>query len=130
MYRLLGGTLDKALAKEALALALTPEPGATVSAEMISAVAFEHPDMAVDFALANLKAVEGLVDASSRSEYVGQLASNSRDASIIAKLEDYAKANLSAESRKPLDAVIASIKSRIADDPRIKAGMKAWLDRH
>jgi aminopeptidase N len=129
MYRLLGGTKDKGLAAEALSLALTPEPGATVSAEMISAAATEHPDLAVDFALANLKTVEGLVDASSRSEYVGQLAQESRDPAVIGKLEAYAKANLTAESRKPLDAVIARIKTRIADDPRIKAGMKNWLDR-
>jgi aminopeptidase N len=129
MYRLLGTAKDKTLAADALKLALTPEPGATVSAEMVSTVANEHPDMAVDFALANLKAVEELVDASSRSEYVGSLAGDSIDPAMPAKLDAYAKANLTPESRKPLDGVIARIKTRIADMPRIKAGITEWLAR-
>ncbi len=129
MYRLLGATKDKALAMAALNVALTPEPGATVSAEIVSSVAAEHPDMTVDFALANLKAVEGLVDVASRSEYVGQLAGQSVDPAIVAKLDAYAKANLTPASRKPLDGVIARIKTRIADAPRIKAGVMEWLAR-
>ncbi len=129
MYRLLGATKDKGLAADALAVALTPEPGATVSAEIVSSVAAEHPDMTVDFALANLKAVEGLVDVASRSEYVGQLAATSLDPAMPAKLDAYAKANLTRDSRKPLDGVIAQIKTRIADAPRIKAGVLEWLAR-
>ena len=129
MYRLLGATKDKGLAADALAVALTSEPGATVSAEIVSSVAAEHPDMTVDFALANLKAVEGLVDVASRSEYVGQLAATSLDPAMPAKLDAYAKANLTPDSRKPLDGVIAQIKTRIADTPRIKAGVVEWLSR-
>jgi aminopeptidase N len=130
MYRLLGGAKDPVLANAALDLALTEEPGKTVSSAIISAVAGEHPDMAVDFALANLKRVEEFVDVSSRSRYVGQLAGGSRDIAMIAKLNAYAKAHLTPQSRGPVDKAIASIRTRLASEPRIKAGVKDWLTRN
>jgi aminopeptidase N len=129
MYSLLGRTKNKELAMDALKLALTPEPGPTTSAGIISSVAGQHPDMAVDFALANLKAVENLVDVSSRSEYVGNLAGSSRDPAMPAKLDAYAKTYLTPESRKTVDQTIASIKTRLATEPRIKAGITEWLGR-
>jgi aminopeptidase N len=128
LYGLLGSAKDTALAADALKLALTEEPGSTTSAGIISAVAGEHPDMAVDFALANLPAVEALVDVSSRSEYVAQLGSGSSNADMPAKLDAYAKAHLTVESRKPVDQAIVSINTRIKSELRIKKGVADWLD--
>ncbi len=128
MYRLLGASKDEALAKQALALALTPEPGATLSAAIIAAVARNHPDLATDFALANQKAVEGLVDVASRSEFIPGLGAGSNDPAMVGKLEAYAKVNLTAESRKPVDQAITSITTRLKTEPRIKAGIVEWLD--
>src|SRR3546814_12939293 len=48
-YTLLGSAKDEALAERALALALTDEPGETVSAAIIGAVAANHAEMAVGF---------------------------------------------------------------------------------
>src|SRR3546814_3007258 len=59
-YTLLGSAKDEALAERALALALTDEPGETVSAAIIGAVAANHAEMAVDFAQANQAAVDRL----------------------------------------------------------------------
>ena len=129
LYGLLGATKDKALAADALKLALTPEPGPTTSAGIISAVSGEHPEMAVDFALANLKAVEALVDVSSRSEYVAQLGRGSSDPTMPAKLDAYAKEHLTADSRKVVDQAIVTINTRIKSEPRIKAGIGQWLDK-
>ncbi len=129
LYGLLGASKDKALAKVALDLALTGEPGATTSAGIISAVAGEHPDMAVDFALANLPKVEALVDVSSRSEYVAQLAGGSEDPAMVTKLESYAAAHLTADSRKPVDTAITVIKTRLTSRPRIKQEVGEWLDK-
>jgi aminopeptidase N len=129
MYRLLGASKDKALAADALKLALTDEPGATTSASIISAVAGEHPDMAVDFALANKAAVLALVDVSSRSEYIAQLGSGSEDPAMPAKLDAYAKSDLTPESRKSIDEAIAAINTRQKTLPRVKAGVAKWLDR-
>ena len=128
MYGLLGRSDDKALALAALNLALTTEPGATTSAGIISTVAGEYPDVAVDFALANLPKVEALVDVASRSEYVAQLANGSEDPAMPAKLDAYAKQYLTAESRKPVDQAITTINTRIKTRPRIKAQIGEWLD--
>ena len=129
MYGLLGRSKDKALALEALELALTKEPGATTSAAMISAVAAEHPDLAVDFAIANLPAVEAFVDVASRSEYIAQVANGSEDPAMPAKLDTYAKKHLAAGSRKPVDQAITTINTRIKTRPRIKAQIGEWLDK-
>jgi aminopeptidase N len=127
MYRLLGATKDKALAADALKLALTDEPGATTSASIISAVAGEHPEMAVDFALANKAAVLALVDVGSRSEYIGGLGYGSEDPAMPAKLDAYAKSDLTPESRKTVDEAIAAINTRLITLPRVKAGVvKGW----
>jgi aminopeptidase N len=128
MYRLLASTKDKNLAKDALSLAMTAEPGKTTSASMISAVSGEHPEMTVDFALENLDAVLGLVDVASRSEYIAQLAGGSDDAAMPAKLDAYAKKYLTPESRKTIDQSINAINTRIKTRPIVKAGIAAWLD--
>ena len=128
LYGLLGGTKDKALAKDALDLALTPEPGPTISAAIIGQVAGEHTEMAVDFALAHLDQVLNLVDVSSRSEYIAQLADGSDDPAMPAKLEAYAKQYLTPASRKTVDQAINTINTRIKTQPRIKAGVALWLD--
>ena len=129
MYGLLGRTSDKTLAQNALKLALTDEPGATTSAAIISAVAGEHPDLAVDFTLANLDKVLALVDVASRSEYVAQLATGSDDPAMPGKLDAYAKQYLTPDSRKPIDTAIGIIENRIKARPRIKAQIGEWLDK-
>lgn len=128
MYRLLGGSGDIALANQALALALTQEPGATLSAAMIGSVAAMHPDLAVDFALANRAAVEALVDVASKSEFIPGLASRSSDPAMVGKLKAYAAAHLKPESRKPLEQVIVAIQTRITSQPRIQSEVNSWLD--
>ncbi len=130
LYSLLGTTKDAKLADQALQLALTDEPGPTVSPGIIGAVSGEHPDKAFDFALANLPRVTQLVDLASQSEYIADLGSGSDDPAMIKKLDDYAKANLKVDGRKPVDQAIVRIKTRLANEARIKAGIATWLDAH
>ena len=51
-----GCAKDDALARRALDLSITKEPGATVSAAIIAAAAENHPAMALDFVLSHLAA--------------------------------------------------------------------------
>jgi aminopeptidase N len=128
MYRLLGSAKDKALSAGALKLALTAEPGPTTSASIISAVSGRHPELAVDFALANQTAVLALVDVASRSEYIAELADDSDDPSMPAKLDAYAKKFLTPQSRGTIDKSIAVINTRLKTRPRVKSGVAKWLD--
>ncbi|WP_185829143.1 M1 family metallopeptidase [Sphingomonas ginkgonis] len=129
-YQLLGSTKDEALARRALALALTPEPGATISSGMISAVAREHPELALDFALAHLAQVRALVDSSGWSRYLAQLGSGSDQPATIAKLDAYATAHVAASDRKPIEQVITRIRTRLGETARLKTASLAWLNAH
>ena len=113
LYQLLGGARDPALAQRTLDLALTAEPGATNSSQLIGSVSGVHPDMAFDFALARREQVEALVDVSSRSRFLSGLASGSADPAMIDKLNTYAARHLTPESRRPADRAIASIRDRV-----------------
>jgi len=118
-----------ALARRALDLALTPEPGATTSAGMIAGVAEEHPDLAFDFAMAHLAAVDQRVDASSRSRYYATLAARSADPAMIDNLKAYAAANLEETSRRDTDTAAAGIRDRIRVRGQVLPAIDAWLAR-
>jgi aminopeptidase N len=130
LYSLLGAAKDEALARKTLDLALTDEPGKTVSAGMIGAVARAHPDLALDFVLAHWNEVQKFVDLSAKSRFIGRIASGSHNPATIAKLQAYADANIAATDRKPIDQAIAIIKVRQTTEPRIKSQTKAWLATH
>lgn len=130
LYQLLGAARDEALARRALDIALTDEPGKTTSSGIITAVAGEHPRMAIDFVLAHLAQVNQLVDISGRSRFMGRLAGRSTDASLIPTLQAYAKANLAAPDRKPIDQAIAHIQFDAGKLPRERTEVAAWLRSH
>jgi aminopeptidase N len=130
LYQLLGATSNEALAQRALDLALTDEPGKTTSSGIVTAVAGDHPRMAVDFALAHLGQVNQLVDISGRSRFMQRLTAGSNDASLIPTLEAYAKANLAASDRKPIDQAIAHLRFESGRLPRIRSEVAAWLQAH
>jgi len=130
LYQLLGRTRDEALARRALDLALTTEPGKTVSAGIITSVADQHPRLAIDFVLAHLTEVNQLIDISGRSRFMQRLAGSSRDAALIPILEAYANANLAPSDRKPIQQSIDRIRVQSEQAPRIRAETNAWLAAH
>jgi aminopeptidase N len=130
LYSLLGSAEDETLAKRALDLAITDEPGKTVSAGVIGAVARRHPELALDFVMSHWDQVSKFVDATSQSRFVARIASSSHKAETIAKLNAYADAHIAATSRKPIDQTVNVIKVRLETEPRIKSQVKAWLDSH
>ncbi|HEY8435010.1 MAG TPA: M1 family metallopeptidase [Sphingomicrobium sp.] len=130
LYRLLGATTNDALAQRALDLALTSEPGKTTSAGIIGTVADQHPRMAVDFVLAHLAQVNDLIDISGRSRFMERLSGGSDDASLIPILDAYAKTNLAASDRKPVDEAINVIRFEAGKLPRERSEVEAWLATH
>jgi hypothetical protein len=130
LYLMLAATNDEALARRALQLALTDEPGHTDSAAMVAAAAQNHPDMAFDFAMANIGKVNERVDAPSRSTYFPRLASKSADPAMVGKLNAYAGANLVATARRATDTAIAGINYRIKVRAERLPEIDAWLARN
>ncbi|MFL6765836.1 MAG: M1 family metallopeptidase [Sphingomicrobium sp.] len=130
LYQMLGRAQDEALARRALDLALFSEPGKTISSGMITAVAGQHPRLAIDFVLAHLAQVNQLIDISGRSRFMQRLAASSRAPSLIPILENYANANLAESDRKPIQQAIDRIRSESAQAQRIRSETAAWLRTH
>ncbi len=130
LYMLLSRTEDEGLARRALDLALTDEPGATNSAGMIRAVAGQHPDLAFDFAVAHREQVNKLVDLSSSSRYYPGLGGGSFDPAMIDKIRAYADAHIAAGSRRAADTAVASIQYHIQVRSQRLPAIDAWLKRH
>jgi aminopeptidase N len=130
LYRLLGSTTDEALARRALDLALTAEPGKTISAGIISSVAQQHPQLALDFVLGHVNQINPLIDLSGRSRFVAGLVSQSDDPALIAKLQAYGEATFKAADRKPIEQAIGRLRWRAANRDRIRAETAAWLKAH
>jgi aminopeptidase N len=130
LYSLLGSAEDETLAKRALDLAITDEPGKTVSAGVIGAVARRHPELALDFVMSHWDQVSKFVDATSQSRFVARIASSSHKAETIDKLQKYADAHIAASSRKPIDHAVNVIKVRLETEPRVKSQVAAWLQSH
>jgi aminopeptidase N len=126
-YVLLARSEDEALAKRALALALTDEPGETNSASMISGVSGKHPDLAFDFAMQHLAQIDPKVDTTSRSRFYPGIAGGSHDPAMIGKLRAYADAHVAAKSRRATDTAIAGVENAIKVRRERRPELEAWL---
>ena len=130
LYAMLSIAKDDKLAQKALNLALTDEPGATNSAGMIRIVAYDHPDMAFDFAVAHRDQVDKLVDSTSASRYYPGLGASSTKPEMIDKIKAYADAHIAKSSQRVANAVIANIKYRMMIRNDRLPDVDAWLARH
>ena len=130
LYLLLASAEDRGLSERALELALTDEPGATNSAAMVKQVALHAPEMAFDFALANLAKMNTRIDESSRSRFFPSLATHSSDPAMVAKVQRYAAANLAAGARRDAETAIAEITDRIKVRKERLPEIDDWLLRH
>ena len=130
LYSQLSSTEHEMLARRALELALTDEPGATNSAVMIAGVAALHPGVAFDFAIAHLPQVDEKIDQTSRSRYYPSLSENSLDPAMIDKIEAYSKAHIAASSRRAADTAVSNITYRIKIHNERLPAINAWLTRN
>ncbi|WP_313705285.1 M1 family metallopeptidase [Massilia sp.] len=130
MYGLLASATDPLLARRALALALTDEPGATIGADMIATVAGNYPEMAFDFAIANMAAVNQRVDATSRSRYFPMLARASSSSEMVGKVRAYAEKHLAPEARRDAETAVAAIEDRLKVRAQRVPEIDGWLQRN
>jgi aminopeptidase N len=130
LYELLASSADPDLAQRTLHLALTDEPGVTNSAAMVARVGRGHPDMAFDFAIANMRRIRARLDTTSQERYFARLASGSSDPAMVGKINAYAGANLAPGARREADLAVANITDRIRVRTRRLPEVDAWLARH
>ncbi|WP_309660561.1 M1 family aminopeptidase, partial [Sphingomonas sp.] len=130
LFQLLGEAKNEVLARRALELAITSEPGPTISAGMIRAVSNKYPAMTLAFVLGHLAQVNRLIDLSGRSRFVGQLVQESGDATLVPQLLAYANANLRPEDRRPIEQAVGRIRWKAENRARIRGEVIGWLASH
>jgi aminopeptidase N len=99
-YDTLAGAIDSKLVKKSLPIALTDELPTSRAVFLVLRAAREsgHPDIAWDFARANMKALLAKTDALGANTYAPSLFTFFSDASRVEELRTYAKNNLPAAS--------------------------------
>jgi aminopeptidase N len=128
LFGLLGATEDPALARQALELALTSEPGETTSPAIMRRVARFHPELAWGFAQEHLTEVlEKLLD-SDRASFVPALGAESIDPSMVQKINDYARAHIPADARRNALESIGAIRERIRIRSTRLPLITSWLN--
>jgi aminopeptidase N len=130
LYSLLAGTADEALARRALELALTDEPGETNTADMIGTVAILHPDLAFDFAVAHREALAARMEEGVHVRFFPDLASNSLDAAMIGKLQAFARDHIDPTLRRDTDNAVNNIEYRRRIHDQRLPQIDAWLKAH
>ncbi len=126
-YLLLGSARDPALARRALDLTLTQEPEVTTRPDIIRSVSAYHPDMAFDFAVAHLEAVDAWLEVDSRSQFEARLLSTGQNAASIDKLKAFATAHIPPNDRRPAEVAAAVIGYRVRARREALPQVDHWL---
>ncbi|MEO6218559.1 MAG: M1 family metallopeptidase, partial [Sphingomonas sp.] len=125
--RLLGTARNDALAQRALGLLKGDDLTAPQKASLIKSIAGRHPDMAFDFAVANMDLVNGLLETSTRAGFIVGLGQGSNDPAMPGKITAFAEKNLPEASRGGAKRALAVIGVRRQSADRMRAGVAKWV---
>ena len=126
LYSRLGQVEDEALAARALAIVLTEEASVPDRANLLSSVGRSHPAQAFDWAVANQAAVQALVEASARQQFIPRLATTGNDAALADRLEAFVQRTIPANEQGAAKAIIANIRYSAEVKARTKGAVAAW----
>jgi len=128
-YDALAGAIDSTLVKKTLPIALTDELPTSRAVFLVSKVAREsdHPEIAWDFAKANMKALLAKTDALGASRYAPSLFTFFSDDSRADELKAYGKTNLPAESAPDVAKAVDEIQFRSEFKKRLASQLSAWI---
>ena len=129
-YDALAGARDPKLAAKTLQISLTDELPTSRAIFLIGKVARcgEHPDLAWEFAKANMKALLAKTDALAANSYAPSLFTFFSEVSRVAELQAYAKTNLPATSAKEVAKAVDEIEFRAEFKDRLASQLTAWID--
>ncbi len=128
-YDALACATDPGLVKKTLAIALTDELPTSRAVFLVSRVAREsgHPDIAWEFARANMKALRAKTDAAGANRYAPSLFTFFSDDSRATQLKTYAKNNLSSASTPEVAKVVDEIQFRAEFKKRLVRQLTALV---
>jgi len=130
-YDALACATDPGLVKRTLAIALTDELPTSRAIFLVSRVAREsgHPDIAWEFARANMKALRAKTDAAGANRYAPSLFTFFSDDSRATQLKTYAKTNLPLASGPEVAKVVDEIQFRAEFKKRLASQLNAWIEK-
>ncbi len=130
-YDALANAIDPELVKKTLPIALTDELPTSRAVFLVLRVAREsgHPDIAWDFARANMKALLAKSDALGANTYAPSLFTFFADDSRAQELRTYAKDSLSAASASSVAKALDEIQFRSELKKRLAVQLSTWIDR-
>jgi aminopeptidase N len=131
-YHALTHAIDPKLARKTLPIALTDELPTSRALFLIGKVArySDHPEIAWEFAKANMKAVLAKADALAANSYAPGLFTFFSEKARAEELRAYAKANLPATSAKEIDKAVDEVGFRAEFKPRLAQQLNTWIDAH
>ena len=130
-YNALAAAMDPRLVKKALPIALTDELPTSRAVFLVSRVAREggHPDIAWDFARANMKALLAKADALGANTYAPSLFTFFSDHSRAEELRTYAKNSLPGASAPEVAKAVDEIEFRSEFKKRLTVQLNTWIDK-
>ena len=129
-YNALAEAIDPKLVKKTLPIALTDELPTSRAVFLVPAVARDsgHPDIAWEFAKANMKTLLAKIDAAGANRYAPGLFTFFSDDSRVDELKSYAKNNLSAASAREVAKVVDEVQFRAEFKRRIGPQVNTWIE--
>ena len=130
-YNALACATDPKLVKKTLAIALTEELPTSRATFLVPRIARDsgHPDIAWDFAKANMKALLAKTDAAGVNRYAPSLLTFFSDESRADELRSYAKNNLPPASAPDVAKVVDEIHFRAEFKKRLASQLNPWINR-
>jgi aminopeptidase N len=130
-YDALACATDRGLLKKTLTIALTDDLPTSRAVFLVPMVAREsgHPDIALEFAKAHMKALLAKTDAAGANRYAPSLFIFFSDNSRADELKTYAKNNLPTASAPEVAKAVDEIQFRAEFKKRLVAELNAWIDK-
>jgi aminopeptidase N len=128
-YNALACATDPKLMTKTLSIALTDELPTSRATFLVPRVARDgdHPDIAWEFAAANMKALLAKTDAAASNRYAPALFTFFSDDSRAGELKTYAKNNLPLESAREVAKAVDEIQFRAEFQRRLTSQLNAWI---
>ena len=128
-YSALAESIDPRLMKKTLSIALTDELPTSRAVFLVPAIAREsgHPDIAWEFAKANMKTLLDKTDAAGANRYAPSLFSFFSDAGRADELKSFAKANLPPASAPEVAKVVDEVQFRAEFQKRLAPQLNTWI---
>src|SRR5207249_4515041 len=129
-YNGLAEAIDPKLVKKTLPIALTDELPTSRAVFLVPAVARHsgHPEIAWEFAKANMKTLLTTINAAGANRYAPGLFTFFSDDLRANELKSYAKNNLSAASAREVAKVMDEVQFRAEFKRRIGPQVNSWID--